>query len=155
MILSESTTGRTRTDSNINTDEMDYLQREKIQLKENERQQKAEDMKNIIVENEKQKKKLSKMQGIQSNHRINSGTNEAGVKELVAVNKKLPSAEVKLPDKREAFKLMKYLVESLNPEDLLEENEALKTKNVELTAKFTAVESKAGVYIFLFENMAK
>ena len=155
MILSESTTGRTRTDSNINTDEMDYLQREKIQLKENERQQKAEDMKKIIVENEKQKKKLSKMQGIQSNHRINSGVNEAGVKELVAVNKKLPSAEVKLPDKREAFKLMKYLVESLNPEDLLEENEALKTKNVELTAKFTTVESKGGVYIFLFENMAK
>ena len=134
---------------------MDYLQREKIQLKENERQQKAEDMKKIIVENEKQKKKLSKMQGIQSNHRINSGVNETGVKELVAVNKKLPSAEVKLPDKREAFKLMKYLVESLNPEDLLEENEALKTKNVELTAKFTTVESKAGVYIFLFENMAK
>jgi len=111
-IESESTTGRRSTDSSINTDELNNLKRENIQLKDNERL-KVEDMKKNENESEK----------------------------LVAQSNESTNAEVKLTPKKESFQLMKSLLESLNPEDMLEVNEALKTKIVKLTEKNTIAES--------------
>ena len=112
MILAESTTGRRSTDSNTNTDELGNLQRENIQLKENERV-KVEDMKKNENESEK----------------------------LVEQSNKSKNTEVKLTPKKDSFQLMKSLLESLNPENMLEENEALKTKIAKLTEKNTNAES--------------
>ena len=67
--------------------------------------------------------------------------NENENEKLVAQSNKSTNAEVKLTPKKESFQLMKSLLESLNPEDMLEENEALKTMIVKLTEKNTNAES--------------